>query len=90
MILDPYSQQPIASKVTETTLSPRLVQMLAQLEPVLAQAGLTLTCIKCRARGLPDLAKGKVNDSGDVFSIACSCSDRICDLRSGKVKVALH
>ncbi len=89
MILDPTGT-PVKSKVTETTLEPRLVTMLAELEGVLQQTGLTLTCIRCRAFGLPDLARGSVSDSGAIFSVTCSCSSRVCDTRTGRVKVALH
>lgn len=77
-------------KRTETTLSPRLVEMLTYLEDLLRQTGLTITCYKCRALGLPDIAVGENKEDGDVFRVTCSCAVRTYNKKTGHVKVFVN
>lgn len=88
MILGPNGQP--VRKTTETTLSPRLVEMLSHLDDILAQTGLTLRCFKCEALGLDARVKGDNSPESDVYRVSCSCSTRTYHKKTGKAKVFVN
>lgn len=88
MILDAHGRT--ATQTTETTVDPRLVEMLSALEDLLVQTGLTLRCFRCEALGLSAKVHGDNDQSSDTLRITCACATRTYHRRTGKVKVWIN
>lgn len=88
MILDMNGRA--ATKQTEATFDPRLVEMLIALNDVLQQNGLGLFCMKCHRLGNPDGVKADNTAGSDVYRLSCGCSTRVFHRRTGKERVIVQ
>lgn len=79
-----------ASKQTEATFDPRLVEKLIALSDLLNQNGLGLFCMKCQRLGLPDGVKADNTQGSDVYRLSCGCATRVFHRKTGKERVIVQ
>jgi hypothetical protein len=52
------------------------IQQLIAIEPVLRRLGLSLYCLRCHARGIPDGVRAANNETDPELVVECGCMTR--------------
>jgi hypothetical protein len=67
---------PITDKLDRMDISRHEVHLLIAIEPVLRRLGLSLYCVRCHAKGIPDGVRADNSETDKELVVECGCMTR--------------
>jgi hypothetical protein len=66
----------ITGKLERMEMSRKEVELLMAIEPVLRRLGMSLYCVRCHAKGIPDGVRADNTPGAKELVVECGCMTR--------------
>jgi hypothetical protein len=66
----------ITEKLERMEMSRKEVELLMAIEPVLKRLGMSLYCVRCHAKGIPDGVRANNAPTDHELVVECGCMTR--------------
>jgi hypothetical protein len=69
-------ESPVETDLDRIEMTRQEVQLFVAIEPVLRRLGLSLFCLRCHARGIPDGVRAANSPDANELVVECGCMTR--------------